>query len=72
VYAGPVHAPGPFLPLPPPETEDVARVMAGTAQRVMRLLEKRGLKDSDDPLTNDDPLLATLMAASIRSPYSPH
>jgi len=67
VYAGPAYAPGPFLPLPPPKTEDVARVMAGTAQRVMRLLEKRGLEDSDDPLANDDPLLATLMAASIRS-----
>jgi len=67
VYAGPAHDPGPFLPLPPPATEDVARVMAGTARRVMRLLEKRGLASNDDPLATDDPLLATLMAASIRS-----
>ena len=67
VYAGPAHHPGPFLSLPPPETEDVARVMAGTARRVMRLLEKRGLASDDDPLATDDPLLATLMAASIRS-----
>ena len=67
VYPGPAHAPGPILPLPPPETEDVARVMAGTAQRIMRLLEKRGLESSDDPLASDDPLLATLMAASVRS-----
>ncbi len=29
VYAGPAHSPGPFLPLPPPDTENVARVMAG-------------------------------------------
>jgi len=34
VYAGPAHDPGPFLPLPPPETADVARGMAGTARRV--------------------------------------
>jgi hypothetical protein len=67
VYGGPPHAPGRFLPLPPPTTEDVARVMAGTARRVMRLLEKRGLESDDDPLTIEDPLLATLMAASVRS-----
>jgi hypothetical protein len=41
--------------------------MAGTARRVMRLLQKRGLQDEDDPLAEDDPLLATLMAASVRS-----
>jgi hypothetical protein len=67
VYGGPPHAPGPFLPLPPPSTEDVARVMAGTARRVMRLLEKRGLESDEDTLAADEPLLATLMAASVRS-----
>ena len=67
VYPGPTHNPGRFVPLPPPETEDVARVMAGTARRVMRLLEMRGLERSDDPLASEEPLLATLMAASIRS-----
>ncbi len=67
VYAGPADAPGRFLLLAPPTTEDVARVMAGTARRVMRLLEKRGLNSAADPLADDDPLLATLMAASIRS-----
>jgi len=41
IYPGPSHAPGRFLPLPPPETEDVGRVMAGTARRIMQLLEKR-------------------------------
>jgi hypothetical protein len=66
VYPGPAHSPGSFLPLPPPETEDVARVMAGTARRVMRLLERRGLENGDDMVV-DDPLLATLMAASVRS-----
>jgi hypothetical protein len=68
VYPGPAHAPGPFLQLPPPETEDVARVMAGTARRVMRLVESRGERDHlDDGTARDDPLLATLMAASIQS-----
>jgi hypothetical protein len=64
MYGGPPHAPRPFLPLPPPTTEDV---MAGTARRVMRLLEKRGLERDEDPLAADDPLLATLMAASVLS-----
>ena len=67
VYGGPPHAPGPFLPLPPPRLEDVTRVMAGTARRVIRLLEKCGLENEDDPLATDDPLLATLIAASVRS-----
>jgi hypothetical protein len=67
IFAGPAYNPGPFLPLPPPETEDVARVMAGAARRVMRHLKKHGLENDDDPLASDDPLLATLMAASIRS-----
>jgi uncharacterized Zn finger protein (UPF0148 family) len=67
VYAAPAYAPGPFLPLPPPETEDVARVMAGTARRVIRVLERRGVEHCEDPMARGDPLLATLMAASVRS-----
>jgi len=70
VYAGPAHSPEPFLPLPPPETEDVARVLAGTARRVMRLaLRRRQDSGLDDNVRErgDDPLLATLMAASVRS-----
>jgi hypothetical protein len=42
-------------------------VMAGAARRVMRHLKKHGLENDDDPLASDDPLLASLMAASIRS-----
>ena len=34
---------------------------------MMRYLEKCGLENDDDPLAADDPLLATLTAASIRS-----
>ena len=41
--------------------------MAGTARRILRLLEKRGLENEDDPLADDDPLLAGLMAASVHS-----
>jgi len=42
--------------------------MAGTARRVMRLVESRGQPDDlDDGAARDDPLLATLMAASIQS-----
>ncbi len=67
VYAGPTHELGSFLPLPPPETEDVARVLAGAARRILRVLERRDLEADDDPLTSDDPLLALLDAASIRS-----
>ncbi len=33
----------------------------------MRLLEKCGLENGDDPLAAEDPLLATLIAASVRS-----
>jgi hypothetical protein len=66
VYARSAHAPGPFLPLPPPGTEDVAHVMAGTARRLMRLVEDRrqhaGPEDEEG-----DPLLTTLMAVPIQS-----
>ena len=67
IYPGPSHAPGRFLPLPPPETEDAGRVMTGAARRIVQLLAKRGVEIGDDPLASDDPLLATLMAASVRS-----
>ncbi len=66
-YAGPSHRLGDFAALPPPETEDVARVLAGTARRILRLLERRGVAEEDDPLAGDDPLMAMLGAASIRS-----
>jgi len=68
VYPGPAHTPERFLPLPAPTTEDVARVLAGTARRILRTLARRGLGDEeDDSLARDDPLLAALTAASLRS-----
>lgn len=41
--------------------------MAGTARRVLRGLERCSLESGDDPRAEDDPLLATLTAAPIRS-----
>ena len=67
VYEGAAHAPGRFLALDPPETDDVARVLAGTARRIRRRLESLGEEDGEDRLAADDPLLALLSAASIRS-----
>jgi hypothetical protein len=55
-----------FLPLPPPDPDEVARVLAGTARRIARLLASRA-GDDDDALARDEPLLATLAAASLRS-----
>jgi len=65
VYAGPSSDPGPFSPLPPPETEDVARVLAGTARCILRRLERKGIMMEEDPIAADDLLMAMLGAASI-------
>jgi len=67
VYPGPSHAPGEFIALPAPSTDDVARVLAGTARRILRLLDRNRFASEDDPLARDDPLMALLGAASIRS-----
>jgi hypothetical protein len=67
VYPGPSHDLGSFVPLPPPETEDVAHVLAGTARRIIRIVERRSLDPDEDSLASDEPLLALLTAASIRS-----
>jgi hypothetical protein len=42
-------------------------VLAGTARRILRIVERRGLDSDEDSLASDDPLLAMLAAASIRS-----
>ena len=66
VYARTERRPTPFLPLPPPSRHEVARVLAGTARRITRLLESRADGD-DDALVRDEPLLATLASASLRT-----
>jgi hypothetical protein len=55
-----------FLPLPPPEADEVARVLAGAARRIQRLIEARAGDDAD-ALARDEPLLALLAAASLRA-----
>jgi hypothetical protein len=67
VYEGAAHTPGRFLALDPPETDDVARVLAGTARRIRRRLERSGAEMDEDPIEADEPLMAMLGAASIRS-----
>jgi hypothetical protein len=54
-----------FLPLPPPEADEVARVLAGAARRIERLVEARAGEDAD-ALARDEPLLALLAATSLR------
>ena len=71
VYQVSKDGPTRFHPLPPPDDEEVARVVAATARRLAKLLEKRGLgPDADpmeaDPLVRDEPLLARLAAASLQ------
>jgi len=55
-----------FLPLPPPDVDAVARVLAGTARRIRRLLEARAAEE-EDALARDEPLLALLASASLRT-----
>ena len=68
VYTGTVLEPGPprFLPLPLPNADEVARVLAGTARRIHRLIEKRAA-DDEDAMARNEPLLALLAAASLRT-----
>ena len=54
-----------FLPLPPPDDGAVARVLAGTARRLQRLVAERA-GDDEDVLAREEPLLAVLAAASLR------
>ncbi len=66
VYSRDDGTPTHFLPLPPPSADEVARVLAGTARRIARLLASRAEGD-DDALAREEPLLATLAAASLRT-----
>ena len=48
--------------------EDVRRIDETTAERVVKLLQRRGLleQEAPDALYQEEPLLASLTAASIR------
>jgi len=57
-----------FWPLPPPTQRDVERLCAAIARRVGRLLVRGGIEsEAPDPLAEDEPLLASISAASIQS-----
>ncbi len=59
-----------FHPLPAPDDEDVLHLTTRVAERVQSLLERQGLSaeaDSQqaDPLSQDDPGMAALLASSV-------
>jgi hypothetical protein len=59
-----------FHPLPPPDDAEVERVARQVARRLSRLLERRGLgadTPESDSLATQEPLLASLYAASVTS-----
>jgi len=57
-----------FVPAPPLSDEDVQQIVETTARRVVRLLQWRGLLEEGhvDALMEQEPLLATITAASIQ------
>jgi hypothetical protein len=71
VYAAGADGRPEFHQLPAPEDQDVLRMTTLVSQRVQSLLERRGLgTDADsqpaDPLSEDDPGMAALLANSVR------
>jgi len=57
-----------FVPAPPLTDDDVRAIVETTAQRVVRLCQRRGLfeEGSTDPLWEQEPLLAQISAASVQ------
>ena len=57
-----------FVPAPPLSDQAVQQIVETSARRIMRLCTKRGLLDDTaaDPLTDEEPMLAALTAASVR------
>jgi hypothetical protein len=55
-----------FHELPAPENEEVLQVTARIAERVLDLIERRGLENEADPLSQDDPGQTALYAAAVR------
>jgi hypothetical protein len=71
VYEVSFNGPTRFHTLAPPDDEEVGRVVVRVAHQLAKLLKKRGMGDDadlseSDPLAEQDPLLATLAAASIQ------
>ena len=57
-----------FVPAPPLSDQAVQQIVETSARRIIRLCTKRGLLDDTaaDPLTDEEPVLAALTAASVR------
>jgi len=55
-----------FAPAPAPQPVDLERVLLRVVLGIARLIERRGLGDEPDRLTEDDPLLAQLLAAAVQ------
>jgi hypothetical protein len=71
VYAAGENGRPEFHQLPAPENEDVLRLTTLVNERVESLLKRRGLGaeaevQEADPLSNDDPGMAALLANSVR------
>ena len=71
VYAAGSDGRPEFHQLPAPEDDDVLRLTTLVSQRVQSLLERRGLGvDADsqqaDPLSQEEPGMAALLASSVR------
>jgi hypothetical protein len=56
-----------FVPAPPLTDDDVQQIVQTSARRIIRLCTKRGLLDDTqaDPLTDEEPVLAAITAASL-------
>jgi hypothetical protein len=66
-----VYAAGPdgrpeFHELPPPEDGEVLQATTLIAGRVLGMIQRRGLEDDADALSENDPGLAALYTASVR------
>ena len=56
-----------FVPAPELSDDDVRQIVETAAQRVIRLLERRGILDDDfDRLADESPVLAGMTAASVQ------
>jgi ribosomal protein S27E len=66
VYSATADGPPEFHELPPPENSEVLQVTTRIAKRVLGLIERRGLENEVDPLSEHDPGLAALYAAAVR------
>lgn len=66
VYSAATDGRPEFFELPPPDDAEVLHVTTIIAARVLRMIERRGLENEADPLSENDQSLAALYAAAVR------